>query len=210
MADLPTSTDHRRATAERNVEAILNAAEDLLARGAAATTSAVAADAGVSRVTVYAHFPTRAALLEAIAERAVRHAGATIDEARLGDGEPAAALARLIRVAWTELDRNRVIAQSAAEGLSGAAMGRAHASLRAPIEALIRRGQDDGSFRDDVPSHWLVSSFFALMHACADEVRSGQLPADEAITMLSATITSLVRRPRRGPAKRSTAPASGR
>ena len=200
MADLPTATDHRRATAERNVEAILNAAEELLARGAAATTSAVAAAAGVSRVTVYAHFPTRAALLEAIAARAIRHTTTTIEGARLDDGRPAAALARLIRVAWTELDRNRVIAQSAAEGLSAAAMGRAHASLRGPIEALVRRGQEDGSFRDDVPSQWLVSSFFALMHACADEVRSGRLPGDEAIATLTATITSLVRPPRRGAA----------
>jgi TetR/AcrR family transcriptional regulator, mexCD-oprJ operon repressor len=38
-----TTTDHRRATAERNVSAILDAAESLLARGAAASTSAVAA-----------------------------------------------------------------------------------------------------------------------------------------------------------------------
>jgi AcrR family transcriptional regulator len=200
MGDLATTGDHRRATAERNVEAILDAAEDLLARRAAATTSAVAAAAGVSRVTLYAHFPTRAALLEAIAERAVRQAGTTIEEARLGDGRPAAALARLIRLAWTELDRNRVIAQSAAEGLSVTALRRAHESLRAPIEALVRRGQQDGSFRDDVPSHWLVSSFFALMHACADDVRSGQLPADEAIATLDATIMSLVKRPRRGSA----------
>src|SRR4051794_13827585 len=165
----PPTTDHRQATAQRNVEAILNAAEELLADGAAATTSAVAAAAGVSRVTLYAHFPTREALLEAITERAVRHVGATLAELRLEEGEPDAALERLIAIAWTELHRRRVIAQNASEGLSGAAMTRAHASLREPIDALIRRGQRSGAFRDDLASEWLVSTFFALMHACADE-----------------------------------------
>ena len=48
--------DHRRATAERNVEAILDAAESLLGDGEATSIAAVAGRAGVSRVTVYAHF----------------------------------------------------------------------------------------------------------------------------------------------------------
>jgi AcrR family transcriptional regulator len=201
MAD-PTATDHRRATSQRNLEAILNAAEELLARGAAATTSAVAAAAGVSRVTVYAHFPTRESLLEAVAERVVSHATSMVDELRLDEGQPFDALERLVAASWTELDRNRMIVQSAAEGLSGAALMRAHESLREPIDALIRRGQQDGSFRQDLPRRWLVSSYFALMHACADEVRAGTLQADEAVDTLRATLTSLLAVPRRRPAKK--------
>src|SRR4051794_41881458 len=80
-----SSTDHRRATAERNVEKILDAAAGLLARGAAASTSAVAAAAGVSRVTVYSHFATREALLEAGAERAVLPAPRPPAAARPGE-----------------------------------------------------------------------------------------------------------------------------
>jgi TetR/AcrR family transcriptional regulator, mexCD-oprJ operon repressor len=70
------ATDHRRAIAERNVEAILDAAEQLLERRSQATIAAVAKEAGVSRVTVYAHFATREKLLEAIVERAVERATA--------------------------------------------------------------------------------------------------------------------------------------
>jgi len=44
--------DHQRAIAQRNVDAILDAAEDLLARRAHTTMSAVAKQAGVSRVTL--------------------------------------------------------------------------------------------------------------------------------------------------------------
>ena len=93
------STDHRRATAERNVAAILDGAEALLARGAAASTTAVATEAGVSRVTVYAHFPTREALLEAVAERAVAQATVALESAQLEDGTALEALDRLIAVA---------------------------------------------------------------------------------------------------------------
>jgi hypothetical protein len=171
MAD-PTATDHRRATAQRNLEAILNAAEVLLARG------------------------------EAVAERVVSRATSTVDELRLDEREPFDALERLVAASWTELDRNWVIVQSAAEGLSGAALMRAHESLREPIDALIRRGQEDGSFRQDLPRRWLVSSYFALMHTCADEVRAGTLQADEAVDTLRATLTSLLAVPRRRPAKK--------
>jgi TetR/AcrR family transcriptional repressor of mexCD-oprJ operon len=193
MPDAPP--DHRRATAQRNVEAILDAAERLLARGAPATTSAVAAEAGVSRVTVYAHFATREALLEAVVERVVRHATEAIDAARVDEGEPAEALDRLVAAGWRELDRNRAVANAAAEQLSPAALTRSHSALHEPIAALVRRGQERGDFRDDLPPGWLVASYFALMHACGEEVRAGRLPPDEAVEVLEATLRGAFSRP---------------
>jgi AcrR family transcriptional regulator len=189
-----TTTDHRRATAERNVEAILDATEALLARGAAASTSAVAAQAGVSRVTVYAHFATREALLEAVVERVVRRATAAIAAARIETGTPLEALERLVAAAWGELERNRVVAQAASEQLSPAALTRSHEALHEPIAALIRRGQDEGEFRDDLPAGWLVASYFALMHACGEEVRAGRLPEGDAVRTLQATLRGIFER----------------
>jgi len=180
--------DHRRATAERNVEAILDAVESLLERGAAATVSAVAAEAGVSRVTVYSHFPTREALLEAEVERVVTRATAAVDDADLESGTAPDALDRLVAAGWREIERHRVVAQAASEALSPAAMMRAHGALHEPIAALIRRGRSDGSFRDDLPADWLLATYFALMHACGDEVRGGRLAAEEAVPVLQRTV----------------------
>jgi AcrR family transcriptional regulator len=67
---MPEVTDHRRAVAERNVEAILDAAEALIERRSQTTITAVANEAGVSRVTVYSNFPTTEQLVEAVVERA--------------------------------------------------------------------------------------------------------------------------------------------
>jgi TetR/AcrR family transcriptional repressor of mexCD-oprJ operon len=106
--------DHRRATAERNIKAILDAAEALLHEGQTASIAAVAARAGVSRVTVYAHFATREAILEAVLERAVTHAAVAFDEATSGAPSAAEALERAIRASWRELSRNAAIAEATA------------------------------------------------------------------------------------------------
>jgi TetR/AcrR family transcriptional repressor of mexCD-oprJ operon len=185
------STDHRRATAERNVAAILDGAEALLARGAAASTTAVATEAGVSRVTVYAHFPTREALLEAVAERAVRQATVALEAAHLDDGTAPEALDRLIAIAWQELDRHGAIARSVTDQLPPAAMVRAHKALYGPLGALVARGQADGSFRTDLPATWLVSTYFALMHTCGDEVRAGRMTSGAAAGVLQKSLRSL-------------------
>jgi AcrR family transcriptional regulator len=185
------ATDHRRAIAERNIAAIVDAAEALLARGDAATTTAVAAEASLSRVTVYAHFPTRAALLEAVAERVVARAVASLEEAGIADKPPLDALDALVELGWREIDRNRAVAAAAAEGLGREALMRAHDALHAPIAALVERGRADGVFRTDLPVRWLVAAYFALAHAYGDEVRAGVLDAEDAVPTIRATVRSV-------------------
>jgi AcrR family transcriptional regulator len=193
MPPASKTPDHRRAAAERSIEAILDAAERLLASGADASMSAVASEAGVSRVTLYAHFPTRTQVLEAVAERVVGSGAEAIAAANLGSGEPAEALDRLIQAAWGKLDRNlRVFAAGHAE-LSEDAMRRAHEQLDAPILALIRRGRRAGAFRKDVPASWLLATYYALMHAAAGEVTAGRLSARGARTTVQSTIQSAFR-----------------
>ncbi|WCB96456.1 hypothetical protein DSM104299_05215 [Baekduia alba] len=189
-ADAPT-TDHRRATAERNVERILDAAAALLARGAAASTTAVATEAGVSRPTVYAHFPTREALVEAVAERAIHRAAAALADAHLDEGSPLDALDRLVDVAWDHLDRGGAIARAVSDQLTTGARARAHTALRGPIGELLARGQATGAFRTDLPTPWLISSYFALMHACGEEVRAGTLDAADAVSVLRPTLRAV-------------------
>jgi TetR/AcrR family transcriptional regulator, mexCD-oprJ operon repressor len=185
------ATDHRRAIAERNVEAILDAAEALLERRAPASIAAVAVEAGVSRPTVYAHFPTREELLEGVVERAVQRSTVALDGAEPDRGPPAEALERLLLAGWRELDRNGAVAQAAAEQLSSAAMARSHEAAHHRLRALVRRGQDEGAFRTDLPTDWLVTSALALMHACGDEVRAGRIDATAAPDVLATTIHDL-------------------
>ncbi len=186
------AVDHRRAIAERNIEAILDAAERLLERRAQASIAGVAAEAGVSRVTVYAHFATRDELLEAVVARAVGRATVALDAARPEHGPPLEALDRVIAAGWRELDRNRAIAQASAELLSPAALARAHEAAQGRIRALLERGRAAGAFRTDLPADWLVTSTFALMHACGEEVRARRIDPAAALEMLATTIRDML------------------
>ncbi|HUY44318.1 MAG TPA: TetR/AcrR family transcriptional regulator [Streptosporangiaceae bacterium] len=192
------ATDHRRATAERNVRAILDAVEDLLGRRSQVSISAVAAQAGVSRVTVYSHFPTTEALLEAVVRRAVGRTATALEAAQPDSGPPPEALERLLAAGWRELDRNSAMAAAAATQLSPAALTRSHEAAHQRVLELVNRGRADGSFRADLPADWLVASIFALIHACADEARAGRLDADSALAVLTATIRDLITAPGSG------------
>jgi AcrR family transcriptional regulator len=185
--------DHRRAAAERSVEAILDAAERLLADGSDTSTSAVAAAAGVSRVTLYAHFPTRPALLEAVADRVIGRAVEAIAAARPASGEPADALDRLIEAAWDKLDRNIMLFAAGRAELSPETLRRAHEQIDAPILALINRGRRSRAFRKDLPATWLLATYYALMHAAAEEALAGRLTPDQAPTSLKRTIGAAFR-----------------
>src|SRR5260370_40212536 len=125
--------DHRRAIADQNIEATLDAAERLLERGGQATISAVAAEAGLSRVTVYAHFPPREDLLKAVAERAIRLAIVETEAARLDEGSAAEALDRVVALSWRVLDRHQGMARATGEQLSWDDRRRLHETFLAGI-----------------------------------------------------------------------------
>jgi AcrR family transcriptional regulator len=196
------TAEHQRAIAERNVDAILDAAEELLERGQA-NISAVAAQAGVSRVTVYAHFPTWEALLEAAVARAVGRTMAALEAADPGTGPPVQALERMLAAAWQHLARYSAMARAVAELLSPEAVTRTHQAAHQTIGALLERGRADGSFRTDLPAGWLVTSSIALIHACAEEVRAGRIDERDAVRVLTVTVRDLFT----GPARRE--PAGG-
>ena len=68
----PAKTQRRRRSdADRSVQAILEAALEALASDPDASMAEIARRAGVVRATIYAHFPTREALLDAVMEHAV-------------------------------------------------------------------------------------------------------------------------------------------
>jgi len=215
MPTVQRLTRYQREVAERNVEAILDAAEELVQQGQA-NISAVAAMAGVSRVTVYAHFPTWQALLEAAVERAVRRTMAALQSVHPEDGPPVEALDRMIAAAWQHLARYEAMAAAVAELLSPEAITRTHQAAHHTVGALLERGQADGSFRTDLPARWLMTASVALVHACSDEVRAGHIDEHDAIRILTTSVRALFAAPQprteRGHAEHRTTdhPGSGR
>lgn len=192
-----TASPHpREAVAERNLEAILNGAERLLARHESPSISAVATEAGVSRPTVYAHFPDRRRLLEALVARTVGRVMAAVESAEPQRGPAPDAAARVIAASWEHLARHQDMAAASASELSPDAMRRAHGAARDAIRTLVDRGRAEGAFRSDLPAEWLVTATLALIHGAAEEVRAGSMGADRALEVLVATAQELLAGPK--------------
>ncbi|HEU5156472.1 MAG TPA: TetR/AcrR family transcriptional regulator [Streptosporangiaceae bacterium] len=182
------SAGRRRADAERNIEAILDAARACFRRGPAPSMTEIARTAGVGRVTLYGHFPSREALLEAVLERTLQQANAALESVDVDSGPADEALARLIGSSWRIVDEHRNQLAAALEHLGPDRVRDRHADALARVERLIARGQAAGVFAQDVPLGWLVTTFYTLMHAAAQEADQGNLSPEIAPGVLTRTL----------------------
>ncbi len=141
-----------RADAERNRARLLDAARAAFASGQAAVTlEQVARDAGVGIGTLYRHFPTREALVEALYRKELGDLCAGAADL-LGAHPPERAL-RL----WMDQFAGDVAAQrEMADALravyaSGAVtVSQARAELAVAVKAILDAGVADGTLRADV------------------------------------------------------------
>ena len=179
---------HRRVAAARNEERILDATVGLLEDGRPVSISGVAAAAGLSRPTVYAHFGDRSALIAAVVERTVRSARGAIEGAAPDEGDALDALDRVAAACWQEIHRHAAVTRASAGELPDAERRRLHEDAFAPLERLIARGRADGSFRTDAPPSWLLSVFYGLLHATADEVLAGRAEREAAGPLLASSL----------------------
>jgi AcrR family transcriptional regulator len=197
-SDAQQRDTRRRADAERSIAAILDAGLACFGTNPDVTMTAVARAAGVGRVTLYAHFPSRQALLEAVMAHAITQANQALElELETPDGMPASqALAELIRSSWRILDRHRSLLTAATHELGVARVREHHDRVLDRVDRLIQQGQVEGSVRSDLPRSWLVTTFYSLMHAAAEEVDSGRLPQAAAADALQATLLAAFAPPR--------------
>jgi AcrR family transcriptional regulator len=186
-----TPVDVRRATAARNVDAILDAAEGLLRNGKQITFSAVAEASTLSRPTVYAHFADRSQLLAGLIARALRKATAEMEAASPDKGPPVQALRRVIAASWEQLARHQEIARAVGPDVSSHAFHASHHAVRVTLERLMRRGRSEGVFRADRPIEWLMTCTLALIHAAAALMESGQVDHHRSLQLLVTTVEEL-------------------
>lgn len=96
-----------RADARRNARRVLDAAAALLAADPLISLERVAAHAGVSRTTLYHHFPSREALLDGLTNRSVNEVYAALESARPTQGAADEAVNRALKSIWQVVGRYR-------------------------------------------------------------------------------------------------------
>jgi len=166
-----------RADARRNRALLLEAAEAVFAaRGVSAPTEEVARAAGVGVGTLFRHFPTKEALLEAVYRTRLRRMA---DELRdLGTAEdPGTALFDFLADAVARSATKVAVADALAEaGIDVTASAQEGHDLAGGLGRLLVRAQEAGAVRPDVGLPELIALLIgasrAAEHAGTDPVRT--------------------------------------
>ncbi|GAB2894444.1 TetR/AcrR family transcriptional regulator [Streptomyces deserti] len=187
----PSTRPKRRADAERNIARIVSAARTLLSSDPNATTDDIAQAAGVGRMTLYGHFRTRADLVEAALKDALRAGEKTLAAVDL-TGDARAAMSRLLASSWQLTAESAALLAAAGEVLPTGRVRELHDEPAQRVDQLIRRGQEQGVFRTDLPTAWLVSAVHYILDGAAKEVRAGRLAARDAADVVTKSVQSVL------------------
>ncbi|MEU4178066.1 TetR/AcrR family transcriptional regulator [Streptomyces sp. NPDC026589] len=177
----------RRADARHNLEKIVDAAITCLARDPDASVIEIARAAGVGRVTLYGHFPSRDALIEAALTRLLHDGDEVLGELDL-TGDPREALRGLIASSWLLIAQSSAVLEAAQSSLPPGRVRDLHAKPEQRVGELIARGQADGVFRQDLPADWLASALHHIIKGAATDVAGGRLDRSDAPRLIAETI----------------------
>jgi AcrR family transcriptional regulator len=160
----------KRADARRNYEKVLAAARDAFAEGGESTAlEEIARRAGVGIGTLYRHFPTRQALVEALYLDEVEEVCRSASE--LGGGDPWEALNRWFERFIAYIATKQALAHELLNYLDyDASLFRdCRAQLFAAGEPLLERAQDAGVVRPDVNIAQVIQMVIGIAKTPASE-----------------------------------------
>jgi AcrR family transcriptional regulator len=159
-----------RADARRNRARILAAAEAVFAeKGTSAATEEVAARAGVAIGTVFRHFPTKQALLQAIMKDLLMRLTQQL-RSLAANADPATALFTFITLMVEQATEKKTVVELLAETGITVQVADAMQALRAGVEELLSRSQQVGAVREDVRLDEVIA---LLTGACQGALHAG-------------------------------------
>jgi AcrR family transcriptional regulator len=186
----------RRVDARTNRGRILDVAEEVFGKGGrSASTEEVARLAGVGIATVFRHFPTKAALVEAVLvrrfDRLREHAETLLDTADAGTAF-FDFFSHLVADAATKIAIGEALHDLTGDTDGDAAQ--ASLALRRAFGALLRRAQQAGAVRDDAE----LPEVYALLVATSRAATQTHLDEEVRARMLAIVFDGLRPLPRLG------------
>jgi AcrR family transcriptional regulator len=169
--------EHGRADARRNRERLLQAARAAFAAAdGPVALEAIAGDAGVGIGTLYRHFPSREALIEAVYRAELAEVCASAADL-LEQYPPAMALRRWMDRYAVFLAAKQGMAESLRSILASGAIEPSEtvAGLVAAVELLLEAGAADGSLRGDVLAGDVISGLLGISLASRSPAQAQRL-----------------------------------
>jgi AcrR family transcriptional regulator len=153
----------------------------------------IARAAGVSRQTIYAHYPSRDALLQAVTQHLATEAARHLDALDLDGGSAAHALGRWVDAAWTLMERYPVLLTPAIVASAEDDELGLHEPIIGGLIQLIERGRRDREFDPAMPTTWYLAAIIGLGHAAGQEVTAGRMTSAEAGAAFRESVLKLCR-----------------
>jgi len=158
-----------RTDAQRNRERILGVAKDEFTRhGANASLDEIARAAGVGPGTLYRHFPTRDALIEAVYQSEVEKIAAA--GRRLSEQNPPLEALRAWMLLFVDHIAAKLIIAPALNSIVGGPSRLYEGSrsqIQETIESLVKRAIKSGDIRKDVEPFDLLRALIGVAHVQA-------------------------------------------
>lgn len=170
-----TQVKPMRADARRNYERLLKAAAEAFAEhGEGASLDDIAKRAGVGSGTLYRHFPTRQALLEAAYVDRVEALAARADElaGRLPPGEALVEWLNELCVGTIQVRGLKTLLGSAVTDGGSATVTACATSVRGAATRLVGAAQEEGTLRRDIEPVEVLRLAHGV--ATASELADGQ------------------------------------
>ncbi|MFJ8492627.1 TetR/AcrR family transcriptional regulator [Streptomyces sp. NPDC094038] len=187
-----------RADATRNRARLLDAARIAFASGTPVSLKQIARDTGVGIGTLYRHFPTREALIEAIYRQELDQLCAAA-EALLDAQDPPQALRswmdRFADYVTTKRETADALRTVLASDVATASQAREH--LCTAVQAILDAGTATGTLRDDVHADDIVVTLVGMFTATSPTGGRDQL--GRMLDLLMDAVRSPARGPRRSP-----------
>ena len=161
----------KRADARRNYEKVLASAREAFAQGGEATSlEEIARRAGVGIGTLYRHFPTRQALVEALYINEIEEVCRVAAE--LQSADPWEALSRWFDRLIDYIATKQALAHELMNFLEPGApvFTSCRSALFGAGEPLLRRAQEAGLVRDDVDIAQVIQMVIAITKTPASDV----------------------------------------
>ncbi len=155
-------------------EAVLEAATRQLAANPRVSMHEIAVAAGISRASLHRLFSSRDSLLEAIGLLAFDRITAAFEAARLDEGSVTDALARLVEEVVPAVHQFAFLVGESQIEANETLMALDY-SLQVRLEALLQRGQAEGSIRFDLPVAWLAYALSGLLLGAEEAGRRGAI-----------------------------------
>ena len=163
-------------------DVIFSTATRVLSERPDATLQTIAAEAGISRTTIYNRFPTRESLLQALSNDAFKQIHQTMSIFSEASTYPFPqrlyeVTQRLIPIAPQSIFLRNVPTDKNQ-------MNNLWLEATSPLMKYLLQIQNERMISQEIPGRWLVASYVSLLFAAWDEIIMGELGAVQASRLI--------------------------